>query len=389
MDEVLEELGLELDDDQLLSGGNEDGEDEQGGGGEQEAEVDDGVDEEGQDGDILDDGIFLGPGVDMSDLEDDDEGSTSSESAGDDIADAHHRVPSIARWRLNLTSLSQRYNLYFAAYKNQIHVSRPRSCISHRLPPTPDLVLEPPASMMSFQVGGTLDESFPHQANHLMVGDFGEEEILLLAYDDGDVIAYYSRHMEEAIPDGRDSPPRRCPRSIRPFFHENVEKSAWGLAIHKKSRLIAVGSNLHAATVFIPALTGTPFQPVAGIDSREFYRKIIKNWRGGVEDMRTQLPDRVLEHLLRQRDSNWKIVLETGSHGDNIPNLTFGDDREGNADKVVAIDIAGTVWLMDIWTFNEPFVAIPPLHRGPPHARPGDPGRRVASCAPDHRVTDD
>ena len=34
------------------------------------------------------------------------------------------------------------------------------------------------------------------------------------------------------------------------FFHENVGKTAWGIAIHEKSRLIAVSSNLREVTVF-------------------------------------------------------------------------------------------------------------------------------------------
>jgi hypothetical protein len=390
---VLDELGLEAEaGDHLPPDENENESDEN----EQEDHGDPGVGSDFDEGDVLDEAFFIGPvmentaglaadggDIDISNMEDGGQDSMNYEAAeeDDDLADAHHRVPSIARWRLNLTALSQRYNLYIVAYRNQIHISRPRSCISHCLPSTPDLVLTPGASPMSFQVGGTLDEDFPHQVNHLMVGDFGEEEILLMAYDDGDIIAYYTRHIEEAVQDKLDFVAQQCPRSIQPFFHENVEKSAWGLAIHKKSRLIAVGSNLHAATVFIPALTGAPFRHVPGIESRDLYWKIVKNCRGGVEDMRTRFPDGFLEHLLRQRDTNWKIVLQTGPHGDNIPNLTFSDDEEGNAEKVVAIDVAGKVWMMDIWTFNESFVAIPPLHRGPPHSRPGDHGRRVASYA--------
>ena len=38
------------------------------------------------------------------------------------------------------------------------------------------------------------------------------------------------------------------------FLHENVGMSAWGLAIHEKSRMIAVSSNLKEVTVFMPAL---------------------------------------------------------------------------------------------------------------------------------------
>jgi hypothetical protein len=46
-------------------------------------------------------------------------------------------VPGIASYRLNLTALSQRYNIYAVAYKNKIHISRVRSCIDNTLPARP------------------------------------------------------------------------------------------------------------------------------------------------------------------------------------------------------------------------------------------------------------
>lgn len=44
---------------------------------------------------------------------------------------------------------------------------------------------------------------------------------------------------------------------LRPFFHRNVEASAWGLAVHSRARAIAVSANDHCVTVFYPALTTT------------------------------------------------------------------------------------------------------------------------------------
>jgi hypothetical protein len=38
------------------------------------------------------------------------------------------------------------------------------------------------------------------------------------------------------------------------FFIENVGDSAWGLAIHQQSRLIAASSNKHEVQIFAPAL---------------------------------------------------------------------------------------------------------------------------------------
>jgi hypothetical protein len=42
---------------------------------------------------------------------------------------------------------------------------------------------------------------------------------------------------------------------VNRFFHENVGITAWGLAIHEQSRLLAVGSNHREVTVFMHAFT--------------------------------------------------------------------------------------------------------------------------------------
>lgn len=67
----------------------------------------------------------------------------SSEESDEDPSEESDRddFPAVSQWRLNLTALSQRYNLYFSAYRHLIHVSRPRSCVTHSLPAVPDLVL--------------------------------------------------------------------------------------------------------------------------------------------------------------------------------------------------------------------------------------------------------
>jgi hypothetical protein len=316
------------------------------------------------------------------DLNEDDElesVSTESESDGPDAPEGPRRVPAIARWRLNLTALSQVYNLYFIAFRNQIHISRPRSCVSHQLPPTPDLVLTPLASPMSLLVGGYLDRHFPHQVNHLIVGDFGHEEILLLAYDDGDVIGYFTKHIEDEILRREEWPPV-APQTLSPCFHSNVGKSAWGLAVHKQSRLIAVGSNAHVATVFVPALTGHSYNHIPGLHHKSFYRTFIKDHRGVPGPMVGLCEDNTvdgiaIEDLMRRRDANWKIILETGPAGDNIPNLAFGSDEDGNAEKIVAVDVAGNIWVMDIWTLFSPNERIPSIHRAQAASMPGDIGK--------------
>lgn len=289
--------------------------------------------------------------------------------------------PHIAKWRLNLTALSQVYNIYMVAYENRIHISRPRSCITNALPAEPDLILQPPASEMSYLVGGYLDDDFPHQVNHLIVGELGQEEILLLAYDDGDVIGYYTRHIENELL-RREREGRLGGIAPEPFFHENVGKSAWGLAVHKQSRIIAVSSNLHNVCVFVFALTGASYKHTVEADSVELFRNVVKDENGNAVDPRrgsSQTPGetdsykaaKVLERLIRHRDANWRIVLETGRTGTNIPNITFSDDRHGEADKIVAVDINGALWLMDIWHFNQnPHAMIQSVHRFRYHQNP-------------------
>ena len=48
-----------------------------------------------------------------------------------------------------------------------------------------------------------------------------------------------------------------CYTDLKRLFHENVGSSAWGLAIHSQSRLIAVSSNLKQVSVFAFGVTGS------------------------------------------------------------------------------------------------------------------------------------
>ncbi|KAK6948666.1 hypothetical protein Daesc_010436 [Daldinia eschscholtzii] len=314
--------------------------------------------------DLSTDGLF-DPGMDDFDDFTDQEPTTEPDGALEEEG-----PPRVATWRLNLTALSQVYNIYIVAYADKIYVSRPRSCITNSLPAEPDLILRPQASAMGIEVGGYLDNVFPHQVNHMIVGNLGEEEILLLAYDDGDVIGYYTRSIEKELlrreREGRDN--ETIPE---PFFHENVGKSAWGLAVHKNSRLIAVSSNSHNVCVFVFALTGKSYRHNPAADSVEFFRNVAKDSNGDVMEWlngrslpvrgSNQVHKKSLEKAIRRRDANWRVIMETGPEGSNIPNVAFGSDDTGEADKVVAIDINGVLWIMDIWQF-QPFVKIDDIY---------------------------
>lgn len=247
-------------------------------------------------------------------------------------------------------------------------------------------------------------------ANHIRVGDLGDDEILLLAYDDGDVIAYYTRSIaahigrqlrgeykhdrldvkaaKPQVP-GTGSAPAVAPgvatgfgasRMPRPFFQENVGRSAWGLAIHKKSRIIAVGSNSHNVTVFAPGLSeagqtigrrGDGTVPSrqkdastedATLDELEAYLGLGSpvgraKQRSGSE---YHLPSPNLskeqrEEMRRTRSGNLRIRLKPKERQemDNIPDVAFIDDEDGEAEIVLAIDVQGRLWAMNIWSFGQ------------------------------------
>ncbi|KAI8632112.1 hypothetical protein F5Y19DRAFT_386497 [Xylariaceae sp. FL1651] len=313
-----------------------------------------------------------------------DAGGSDPPGSDDDENDgfSEEGVPRIAPYRLNLTALSQHYNIYAVAYRNKIHLSRVRSCVENALPAHPDIVLKPPASDSSLRVGGYLDRNFPHQVNHLIMGDLGDAEILLLAYDDGDVIAYYTSSIEKELLRLESGNPLSITTAIRPFFHQNVEISAWGLAVHKQSRLIAVGTNKHNVHVFVFGLTNSRShhdEADAEISCRsDLFITLTKDSEGRVrkksvageelEQSENLLGNIILESgklpLCQHRGRNYRIILETGDQGGNIPNLAFGSDDEGEALEILAVDILGNLWVMDISSLGgRPHLRVESLHK--------------------------
>lgn len=80
-------------------------------------------------------------------------------------------------------------------YGDKIYVYRPQNP-QQALPREPDLILEPPQSREAIRKN-LIDSS--HIINHLIVGNLGDKEILLCSCHDGDVIAYYTQIIENAI----------------------------------------------------------------------------------------------------------------------------------------------------------------------------------------------
>ncbi|KAH7163067.1 hypothetical protein B0J13DRAFT_28384 [Dactylonectria estremocensis] len=250
-------------------------------------------------------------------------------------------VPSMQKFRNNLTALSQEYNLYFVTYQGRIFVYRPRTVPTQTLPRRPDLQLAPKPSVAARSIGGFLDTRRPHLVNNIVTGFLGKEEVVVACFDDGDVVAYYVKEVAERVLTRRRAAAGAVPKGPpRYFFHENVGISAWGLAVHRKSRLIAVSSNRHEVTVFAFGLT--PDHSVL----RESLAQALRDQ-----------PDA----NVRQRARNWRIVVLLGTHADNVPNVCFIDDDDGFADKICAIDIKGAIWLAAIWKVKQPPIYIPPL----------------------------
>lgn len=260
--------------------------------------------------------------------------------------------PEIAPYRLNLTALSQRYNMYAVAYADEIHIYRVTDCVKHSIGCFPDYVLKPPSSDDAFAVGGYIDTSNPHRMNHLVIGDLGEEEVLLVAFDDGDVLGYYSAHIDKTISSVHAD--KFDHGIVKPFFHENVGRSAWGLAVHKQSRLIAVGANNHQVHVFALALTDlprtSPEEDVLQLYERDLYLPIRVSADGIVEQKPISLASEIDlgPDNLKRRERSYQFIFEIGWRGNNIPNVAFSSNADGDAAEVLAVDISGKLWVIDL-----------------------------------------
>ena len=88
--------------------------------------------------------------------------------------------------------------LYFAASQNKIHVTAPRD-LKQTLPAKPDLILDIPRTNKARFIGGYIDLMKPHCVNNIIIGNLGSLEVLLLACDDGDVLAYYTHAIHHAF----------------------------------------------------------------------------------------------------------------------------------------------------------------------------------------------
>lgn len=86
----------------------------------------------------------------------------------------------------------------------------------------------------------------------------GQDEIILITCDDGDVIGYRTEEIQRVVNKRReasdDEDEFQIEEPVRTFLHRNVGASAWGLAIHQEARMIAISANTHKVTVIAYAL---------------------------------------------------------------------------------------------------------------------------------------
>jgi len=188
---------------------------------------------------------------------------------------------------------------------------------------------------------GYIDPSHPHAINHLIVGDLGNDEILLLACDDGDVVAFRIRSIRQATQRDVDGGVCLGP-GLDAFFVENVGLSAWGLAIHKEARLIAVSANTQEITIYAFALQhgSSSDSDFDTEDDATFVRALQQNakWNAVEEPYDPEL-----------RFSRNLIIRLTG-HYTNIPSIAF-DNSETDPDGrfLASTDIAGQTFVWDVW----------------------------------------
>ncbi|KAI9686804.1 MAG: hypothetical protein M1820_010566 [Bogoriella megaspora] len=231
-------------------------------------------------------------------------------------------------WKNNLTALSKSFNLFFLASMATVLVYDPEF---------PSQTLGEARFKISLPVSsenlpGYNNPDIPHGINHLLVDFLGDEEILAVACDDGDVMAYYLKDIQHAIDIGKD-----C--DLRPFIHENVSDSAWGLAVHRQARMLAVSSNTKQITVYGFALEKLPC-------SCHHQSNDPSSWLGDnrFDSSRESTKGST---FLYNRTRNRRMILKTGFASSNIPCINFCNAPEDPHGRfLISTNVQGvtTVW---------------------------------------------
>lgn len=210
------------------------------------------------------------------------------------------------------------------AYGKHIHVYVPQFP-TQAIGEKPALVFTSHPSDMGLR--GFLDPRHPHAINSLLVQDLGNEEVVAVVRDDGDVDAFLVRHVVQAIERRAASGNMMgvVADEVRPIFQDNVESSAWGLAIHSQARILATSSNKHEVRIF-----------KFGLISDGATSRVDEAYQDGSED---STPGS------REED----VTLHVINGNANIPYIAFcntGDDPHGR--WLLTTDVGGFCRVMDL-----------------------------------------
>lgn len=204
---------------------------------------------------------------------------------------------------------------------------------------------------------GYISQDFPHNINNIIVDDLGRDEILLLATDSGNVCAYYVESIFLALEHAKLSDESRPVNGsrIEPFFSEFVDLSAWGLAIHKFARLIAVGANTGLITVFAFALVdSTCCNSERSSPSEEFldnYGIYKHNWLSIHDSTGFSQFSRLMPYRHRSRNTRLTYI----GHNTNIPSVSFLNcELDPNGTWMVSTDIDNRVLVWKTWESHRP-----------------------------------
>ncbi|RLM01519.1 hypothetical protein CFD26_107313 [Aspergillus turcosus] len=260
--------------------------------------------------------------------------------------------PQTATWRNNLIALSQRRNLLFVAYGHQIYVWEPAGSFQ-MLGSQPEMIVTP--VMKEPHSSGYISPSFPHAINNILVDDLGQEEVLLLVTDSGNVCGYRVEAIFSALKRAAENKDKRPldGSQVDPFFVEYVQASAWGLAIHKFARLIAVSANTGLITVFAFALVNpTTTDGGVELENEHDFTNYDQTWL----DIRGNEQFAQLQRLMPDKHRTRNIKLTYTGHFSNIPSVGFYNcDLDPNGTWMVSTDIDNKLLVWKIWESLGPF----------------------------------
>ena len=199
----------------------------------------------------------------------------------------------------------------------------------------------------------------------------------MVACDDGDVISYTVRSICLAIDEGAKTvfapdpyedhklkryrqsgwinlilpvvDPHRTPgfRVLAAWFHENVGASAWGLATHKRAKLLAVSSNTKEINIFAPALWQDSLSERQGNGNMDWNRAFHSPSASETMERYTTWWTR---KLIAQRDRSLGRKVTLSGHVAHIPNIAFFDnDLDPDGSYLASTDIDGCTLIWDIW----------------------------------------